>query len=312
MAEKLSTEEVMERIALFHGDDFELKGVLKNIRDKVLFLHKSCGREIKISPQSLMKGHACWHCYLDGRHIPNKGDKKYKKELSVKNNKIIPLEQYQGAKTCIKHRCTVCSHDWLVTPDALLNSGTGCRQCAIKNSSIRYMKSHEVYEKEIAPRHIIPIEPYQGGAKILSHKCLKCDHQWKARPGNILSGCGCPKCFKKGYSLMAIRWMDLIAKRDNISIRHAHKGGELSVFIDNKTRVRVDGYCKKTNTVYEFYGDAYHGNLDRYNINDKPHPYDRTITAGQLWIKTKYRELILKKLGYSIVSIWESEFKRTL
>ena len=71
----------------------------------------------------------------------------------------------------------------------------------------------------------------------------------------------------------------------------------------------VDGYDPITNTVYEFYGDYWHGNPIKFasaNINTRT-PKQKTF--GRLYRDTLKREVILKDLGYNVVSIWESEFK---
>ncbi|GBM64779.1 hypothetical protein AVEN_90514-1, partial [Araneus ventricosus] len=57
------------------------------------------------------------------------------------------------------------------------------------------------------------------------------------------------------YSPDAIRWLDFIATKENIFIKHAlNRKGERK--IDDIT---VDGFCEETNTVYQFHGCFYHG-----------------------------------------------------
>ena len=43
---------------------------------------------------------------------------------------------------------------------------------------------------------LVPLEEYAGTNIKILFKCtnLKCQHEWKAKPGTILEGCGCPKC----------------------------------------------------------------------------------------------------------------------
>ena len=71
----------------------------------------------------------------------------------------------------------------------------------------------------------------------------------------------------------------------------------------------VDGYDPVTNTIYEFYGDYWHGNPEKFDsakINTKT-PKQKTF--GQLYSDTIAREKILKDAGYNIVSIWESNYR---
>ena len=84
-----------------------------------------------------------------------------------------------------------------------------------------------------------------------------------------------------GYSRKAIRWLNHISKKNNIEIQHAENGGELRIELGNGKYYLVDGYCKDTNTVYEFHGDVFHGNPSIFNKEDKCHPYN-DMTAGEL------------------------------
>lgn len=120
------------------------------------------------------------------------------------------------------------------------------------------------------------------------------------------SNSGCLYCGHLGISNKAIRWLIEIAQRQNINIQHAFNGKEFKI---PKTRFKADGYCKETNTIYEFYGDRWHGNPAIYSSNEKCHPFSN-YTAEQLFLKTQNREQQLKNLGYNVVSIWEQEYDK--
>ena len=68
----------------------------------------------------------------------------------------------------------------------------------------------------------------------------------------------------------------------------------------------VDGYDKKTNTIYEFLGDYWHENLKFY---DKNHTIISGKTSLEAYIKTFKRFSIFKKLNYNVKYIWENEYK---
>lgn len=73
-------------------------------------------------------------------------------------------------------------------------------------------------------------------------------------------------------------------------------------------KITVDGYDPLTNTVYEFYGDYWHGNpkkFDQSKINTRT-PKQKTF--GQLYRDTLEREKSIKKAGYNLVSIWEDDY----
>ncbi len=109
------------------------------------------------------------------------------------------------------------------------------------------------------------------------------------------------------YSVKSINWLESIMNREEIYIRHAMNGGEYKI---PDTRYKADGYCKETNTIYEFHGDYWHGNPKLFEstvYNDST-----KCTMGELYQKTLKREQIIKELGYNIVSIWEYDYEKRL
>lgn len=104
-----------------------------------------------------------------------------------------------------------------------------------------------------------------------------------------------------GYSRVAIEWLNSF---NNSNILHAENGGEQKVL-----GYYVDGYDPKTNTVYEFHGDKFHGNLDIFDIYDTPNPFDKRKTAEELWQKTFERMKIISKAA-EIIYIWESDYRK--
>ena len=107
---------------------------------------------------------------------------------------------------------------------------------------------------------------------------------------------GCPSCGRL-YGKMEKMWLD------SFNIPVEYRQYKIENFI-------VDGYDPLTNTIYEFNGDFFHGNPDIYNQNDLNPVTMKTF--GFLYQKTINRELYLKLLGYNIVSIWESDYKKII
>ncbi len=130
--------------------------------------------------------------------------------------------------------------------------------------------------------------------------------EFKQTPINHLMGSSCPKCSRGNYSLIAIKWLDLLSEQNNIFIQHAENEGEYTIPI---TAFRVDGFCKEITTAYEFYGDAFHGNPKIFNSNDNCHPFNKNVTAEQLYENTIEREQKIKSLGFNLITIWECDFK---
>lgn len=108
-----------------------------------------------------------------------------------------------------------------------------------------------------------------------------------------------------GYSYKCINWLESIMYQDGSFIQHALNEGEYSI---PGTRYKADGYCQETNTIYEFHGDVFHGNPLLFNDTDKCHPFDKQITAGELYNKTLLKEQQIKELGYNLIVMWENDY----
>jgi hypothetical protein len=111
--------------------------------------------------------------------------------------------------------------------------------------------------------------------------------------------------YGSGYSYNSINWLNNISKQHNITIQHAKQGGEYNI---PGTKFRADGFCEETNTIYEFYGDYWHGNPNKYEstqLNDIC-----GITMGELYTNTISREKVIKSLGYNVVTIWELDYNK--
>ena len=99
----------------------------------------------------------------------------------------------------------------------------------------------------------------------------------------------------------------MISKKDGIFIQHALNDGEYSIPC---TRLKADGYCRETNTIYEFYGDEFHGNP----VTKKSSDFSKICkkTYKELYKNTLKREVIIRSLGYNLVTIWEYDFKNLI
>lgn len=76
----------------------------------------------------------------------------------------------------------------------------------------------------------------------------------------------------------------------------------------NINNLRVDGYDPKTNTVYEFLGDYWHGNPEKYNLNDINKVCNKTFR--ELYNNTFKKLNDLRIKGYKVKYIWENDWKK--
>lgn len=97
--------------------------------------------------------------------------------------------------------------------------------------------------------------------------------------------------------------------KENIFIQHADNIGEKIVILNNR-KLKFDGYCEASNTVYEYAGNFFHGNPSIYKSTDI-NPLNKK-TYGELYEETLKREEIIKNNNYNLITMWESDFNKNL
>lgn len=177
-------------------------------------------------------------------------------------------------------------------------SGHNCPKCAIINYSTKqaytleeFIEKAKIIHNNKYDYHLIKYKNAKTKIKII---CPKHKYFWQI-PDNHLHGHGCPKC-NYNISKSETEWLDSL----NITNRF------VTLYIGKK-KIIVDGFDPITNTIYEFYGDYWHGNPEIYNGED--YNQSNKITFGKLYENTIKREQIIKNAGYNLVCIWENEFK---
>lgn len=181
--------------------------------------------------------------------------------------------------------------------------GNGCKKCA----TARQLSDTETFVSKAKVKHgetyDYSLVNYVHAQEKVSIICKKhgafdqvaCYH---------LSGNGCPKCGNH-ISSSATKWLDSL----NVPLREYR-------FKPKTGRVfPVDGYDPATETVYQFHGDYWHGNIRRYNpkeinkINKK--------TFGELYNRTIARDSLIRRTiapsgkPYKLVTIWEMDWQLT-
>jgi hypothetical protein len=151
--------------------------------------------------------------------------------------------------------------EFIQSPDHHLQ-GQGCKICGeIRTQNFKYSNTNQFIEKS---KNIYGNKyDYSKTEYINSHTNIiiicKEHGEFYIRPNNhINSNQGCPKCQKiKQYSKLSIIWLNFISNYYKINIQHGMNNNE---FIIPNTKYKADGYCKETNTIYEFHGNYWHGN----------------------------------------------------
>jgi len=205
-----------------------------------------------------------------------------------------------------------CCHIW----PAYIYSRTGstkagCPFCDNKKVCIHHNFEIEHPELKIEwhPDNPKSMKDYSSGSNIIvKWICSKnSSHIW---PTTVhcrtkKESTNCPYCFiSNTYSKAEMNWLISIEEKENIVIQNAlSQDGQYKI----KGVGRVDGFCQKTNTVYEFNGDFWHGNpsiYDRDGINSAT-----KTSFGELYDKTIKREQKIIDLGYNLVVKWETDIE---
>jgi len=282
----------------FHNGKYDYSLVVyKSTNDKVKIICNLHGTFEQTPSNHYKQG--CPNCC---KNIKITNDKFIERSINVHRNKYdYSNSNYVNITTPVKIICK--EHGEFEQTPREHFSGCGCYKCAN-----RIVTTKDFIEKAIIRHNNLynysKVE-YKSAREKIIISC-KTHGDFTQTPNDHLNGCGCQKCGLGNYSKICIEWLETIMKNEKIYIQHANNGGEKNIKI-NKKLIKFDGFCKETNTVYEFMGDFYHGNPKLYNQNDI-NPVNKK-TFGELYSETLKRLELIKNEGYNIITIWESDYK---
>lgn len=285
----------------------------KNKYDYSKFIYTNwCTKSIIICPKHgeflqtphAHKKHGCKKCAGNEKYTSKTFKTKYFK-LYPESNLVLENINYINIDTkilvcCLNHKN---KYYFDILPRNLLG-GVGCNKCGgtKKLTQEEFIKiANNIHDNKYDYSKVKYINA-RSKIKII------CPHHSETFEFITTSGThihnkrGCPKCAHI-ISKPEIQWLKSFNNPNIIK--------QKTVTLDNR-RFRFDGYDPKTNTVYEFYGDFWHGNPNKFDQN-KIHPIKKIngkpATFKEIYDFTIKGEQILKKHGFKIISIWESDFK---
>jgi hypothetical protein len=306
MSIKITNEIFIEKAKKIHSDEYiyDLCNY-KSAKEKVKIICRNHGIFL-ITPNSHISSSksGCRLCGIE----KTKNKKKEKRFLGLIEDmkkihkdlydySLISRDIYKGMKRkvpviCKKHGV------FKITPVKHISMLQGCKKCAnesyyIKDFIERANRIHIRYEYDYTNT------VYLGMDKELVINCKKHGDFSVLARYFLDKGRGCKKCkiSDNNKSVKESNWLDLY------QIKESYR----NVMINFKGRYyNVDGIDWENNIVYEFYGDFFHGNPNKYKKDDI-NPLLKE-TYGSLYSKTIEREKYIEKCGYTIIKIWESEF----
>lgn len=179
--------------------------------------------------------------------------------------KYTILSVFSSVNAKIFVRCNDCGEEKEKFPSWLLaaTSGTGCRKCStFRFESKEYSKTLHRVNKTI-----IPVETYVNMLTNIKHRCLICQHEWSARPCNLVyNKSKCPACSRKmtkvslgrtkvkvqGYEPMALDILKKKFKPSDIVVASSNQVPKINYKFANKHRLHTpDIWIPKKNILFE-------------------------------------------------------------
>ena len=133
---------------------------------------------------------------------------KFVEEMNSINSNVEIIGTYTKAIECVKVRCKKCGKIWEPKAYSLL-AGKGCPHCsaiegAKKGTGRTKTKTTIEFTEQLhkVNPNINVLDNYVNGKQNVQCHCLRCGHEWQAKPYSLLQGHGCPVCVKTGTSFM--------------------------------------------------------------------------------------------------------------
>jgi hypothetical protein len=246
-------------------------------------------------PSKHLLGQGCPWC--------SKYRKKSDKEFAEKAIKIHD-GKYDYSKTdfsLIKNRVIIICPvhgEFLQVLDKHINFGRGCPDCggSRKKTQTEFLIEAKNVHGEL---YDYSLSQYDNFEKKLIIICKRHGEFYQTPHNHIIGKQGCPHCVHR-ISKVETAWLDYIGLPKDEQHRN------VLIKLDDR-KIKADGYEPTTSTVYEFYGDYYHGNPQFFK-SDARNPHTK-CTFGELYQRTLEKEASILKGGLKLVSIWEHEWK---
>lgn len=218
----------------------------------------------------------------------------------IKHNHKYTYEEvtYVNAHTHINIKCP--DHGiWSQTPMDHL-TGCGCPICGnIQKGKAKslsaFKKFLEFAKNKHNEKYDYDTNSYMGMTKPMTIIC-PIHGEFNQSP-DVHKRAGCQRCGSGPVSLSSQLWLDSLG----IDIKLREKW----IVLHDK-KIKVDAYDPNNNTIYEFWGNYWHGNpriydSEKYNSTNK-------IKFKKLYDDTISRIDLIESEGYNLIQIWEDEW----
>ena len=230
----------------------------------------------------------------------------FKERLNnIYGNQFELLEDYVNGSTKIKLKCNYCGNVIFKRPNKMISkTHEGCYICSGKN----WFKDKSYFQNEVNekyPNQYLIIGDYVKAREPLLVKRLKCGHEYKVSPDNLLRGRGCPSC--RVSSTYTVYTEKIFNKLGIQFEREKTFDGCVS---NEQRKLRFDYYLKDYNCCVEVDGE-YHFAPTRYK--DGVEKYNKLVECDNIkndFCKTHNIDLL--RLPYYEIDDFEELIKNKL
>lgn len=201
-----------------------------------------------------------------------------------------------------KNPCLFCKKDKSLNDQMIKKQlkrlGQKTRSEKNKERAIPFSLFYEELSSEFKQKFIYNISTFKNMNTKMAIICSLHGCFWQTPAEHKKAVVGCPKCNCSNKSKQELDWLSTF----NILFQYQKRIN----FTSTKYFI-VDAFDPSTNTVYEYLGDFWHGNLNKYS-SEEINPICKK-TFKQLNDETVFKLNSLKSLNYTVLYIWESDFK---
>lgn len=213
------------------------------------------------------------------------------------------LVEYVNMHTHIKIICPI-HGTWLQTPMDHIQDKCGCPECGkIKkgiSKSLNAYKKFLIFANEYHNnKYTYCDDTFIGITKIMKIICPIHGEFWQSP--DVHKRAGCQRCGSGPISNSSQEWLD------SLSIPIENR--EIWIKLSDK-RIKVDAYDPITNTIYEYWGNYWHGNPKIYDAEKKNSNNKKKF--GDLYKETTSRISLIETAGYNLIQIWEDEWLKSV
>ena len=299
---KWTTSKFIEEATKIHGNDYDYSNsVYTGALTPLQIGCNNCGYVFHSSPLNHIHAKSgcgkCW--YLSTRDSWESILKRFK---SLHGDRYC-YDKFEYVNSSLKStiKCNNCNTEFQQTSHAhtssrKINHGGCPNECYGKKRVTQEEFVHRSLETHELDKYSYHETAYVHSLEPVKIWCNTCNMFFEQQAYAHMTGSNCRRCIiAKTKSNSELAWLDGLG----IVQRQVHIPG---------TKFHADGF--HNNTIYEFYGDYWHGNpriysSDYYNHRSKD-------TMGNLYTRTLTRHNKLLSIGYDVRFVWESDYDKGL